>query len=577
MYIFRDVNETSEGILLPSEALQINGEYIENLISGYRTLYVSGRESLGAEIEGQVVSAADGEQFKNQRYPARILTVGFQLIAESNSDFREKFNHLNNLLAVDSEGADFVFNDESDKFFTGYPIFNCEVDPGLNAVTGEWEIYCPYPFKRSVAVVEATPTTVNDHSAQFTINYNGTYPARPILQAEFAGAKSGGDYSDDGDCGFVAFIDDEENIIQLGNPDAIDLDAYTTAEQLVNREFTDASGFTTTGGKTFDNEVVSGSMSANQSITDTYWKRGAGQTLKFAKPTYGTDATHWHGPILWKQVRQLGAVNWNLSAVHRLCCNRTGECGSFELGAYNVTGSTLTMVAGILIIKDASGSNGTVKYIANGKVVKSEKIDLSYYNTHFGYCKRTAVYKTQYYNKKKKKYQNKKIKRAKTRKVRTGYKYTQSNLNTSISKSGSAVTFKVGNLAAYTYTNGDIENMVAHNLSMHFGQFKGIAALHTNAINSVRFTMNPTGTFADIPNVFTSGDIVEADCNDASVYLKHANTEEGQLAPQFGALGNDWEEFTLVKGVNIINAVWSDWVNSDYKPTLKILYNEVYI
>ena len=139
------------------------------------------------------------------------------------------------------------------------------------------------------------------------------------------------------------------------------------------------------------------------------------------------------------------------------------------------------------------------------------------------------------------------------------------------------MTFKVGNLAAYTYTNGDIENMVAHNLSMHFGQFKGIAALHTNAINSVRFTMNPSGTFADIPNMFTSGDIVEADCNDASVWLKHANTEDGQMAPQFGALGNDWEDFTLVKGANIINAVWSDWVNSDYKPTLKILYNEVYI
>lgn len=216
MYQFIDSISEGGAAALPSEAVSIDGTFIENVISGYRTLYVSGRESLGVEIDGQVVSAADGEQFKNQRYPARILTVGFQLIAESNSDFREKFNHLNNLLAVDSEGADFVFNDESDKFFTGYPIFNCEVDPGLNAVTGEWEIYCPYPFKRSVAVVEATPTTVNDHSAQFTINYNGTYPARPILQAEFAGAKSGGDYSDDGDCGFVAFIDDEENIIQLG-------------------------------------------------------------------------------------------------------------------------------------------------------------------------------------------------------------------------------------------------------------------------------------------------------------------------------------------------------------------------
>ena len=49
------------------------------------------------------------------------------------------------------------------------------------------------------------------------------------------------------------------------------------------------------------------------------------------------------------------------------------------------------------------------------------------------------------------------------------------------------------------------------------------------------------------------------------------------MSPQFGALGNDWEDFCLVKGLNVINAVWSDWVNPDYKPALKILYNEVYL
>ena len=560
---------------LPIEAVSIDGSYIEDMIPGYKTITTTGREALTPEVESYTVGSSDGSTIKYIRHPERKITVEYFIQGNSMPDLRSKLDHLNNILSSDE--SDFVFNDEDSVFYTGKALPQESITKYKNGLAGSYVIYCPYPFKRSVAVVEATPATIAGNTAQFVINYQGTYPARPILRAEFAGAKSGGDYSDDGDCGYVAFIDDSENIIQLGNPDAIDLDAYSTAEQLVNREFTDASGFTTTGGKTFDNEVIAGSMSANQAITDTYWKSGAGQTLKFATPTYGYDATHWHGPILWKQVRQLGAINWNLSAVHRLCCNGTGECGSFELGTYNVDGSTLKMVAGILIIKDASGSNGTVKYIVNGKVVKSETIDLSYYNSHFGYCKRTEVYKTQYYNKKKKRWQDKKIKKAKTRNVISGYEYTQSNLNTSITKTGSAVTFKVGNLAAYTYTNGDIENMVAHNLSMHFGQFKGIASLHTNAINSVRFTMNPAGTFADIPNVFTSGDIVEADCNDASVYLKHANTEDGQLAPQFGALGNDWEEFTLVKGVNIINAVWSDWVNSDYKPTLKILYNEVYI
>lgn len=45
MYEFVDTIAIPEGsALLPSEALQINGEYIENMIDGYRTLTVSGRK-----------------------------------------------------------------------------------------------------------------------------------------------------------------------------------------------------------------------------------------------------------------------------------------------------------------------------------------------------------------------------------------------------------------------------------------------------------------------------------------------------------------------------------------------------
>ena len=51
MYQFIDVNEVSESAMLPSEALSINGEYLENLIPGYRTLAVTGREALSAELD----------------------------------------------------------------------------------------------------------------------------------------------------------------------------------------------------------------------------------------------------------------------------------------------------------------------------------------------------------------------------------------------------------------------------------------------------------------------------------------------------------------------------------------------
>lgn len=283
----------------------------------------------------------------------------------------------------------------------------------------------------------------------------------------------------------------------------------------------------------------------------------------------------WHGPALWKSTQ--GAVNFEVSIVHRLCASAVDQIGTFECGVYNSQESPSRMIAGFVIEKSASGTNGTVKYIVNDKAAGSDSIDLSYYNTHFGYCSRTAVYKTQYYNKKKKKWQDRKIRKAKTRSVVSGYTYTQSNLNSSIKKADGNFTFKVGNLPARVYADSDLEMTPAHNISFHFGANGSSAAMHTNAINSVRFTRNPSGTFADIPNVFTSGDIVEADCNDASVYIRHANTENGHYEPQYGALGNDWEDFKLQKGQNSIKAVWSDWVKTAYKPQLKIYYSEVYL
>ena len=51
MYEFIDAIEFSDSVSLPSEALKINGEYIENQVTGYRTLYVSGRESFVKELE----------------------------------------------------------------------------------------------------------------------------------------------------------------------------------------------------------------------------------------------------------------------------------------------------------------------------------------------------------------------------------------------------------------------------------------------------------------------------------------------------------------------------------------------
>ena len=117
MYNFVDTTERYPGQNLPSEALMFNGNYLENVIPGYRTLYVSGREVLGTEITDLETGVSDGTKYRRKRYQPRTIVVGYQLIAEDNSAFRSAYNKLNALL--DEEQATLIFADEPDKYYIG--------------------------------------------------------------------------------------------------------------------------------------------------------------------------------------------------------------------------------------------------------------------------------------------------------------------------------------------------------------------------------------------------------------------------------------------------------------------------
>jgi predicted phage tail component-like protein len=181
MYKFIDTTEVSGGASLPSEAMRINGEYIENVIEGYRTLSVSGREALSPDVYSVTTGFRDGSRLQTKRYPERIITVQYQLIAKDSAAFREAYNKLGRILDV--ENAELIFNDEDDKFFIGTPCIIGSVDPGKNAVVGEFEILCTDPFKYSVTEHEAQPWSGDNSS--ILIDYQGTYKAFPILEADF--------------------------------------------------------------------------------------------------------------------------------------------------------------------------------------------------------------------------------------------------------------------------------------------------------------------------------------------------------------------------------------------------------
>lgn len=238
MYNFIDVNETSETIL-PSEALMLNGEYIENLVAGYRTLSVSGREALSPDLETYETGASDGERLKKRRFPARTIIVKYQLIADSDEAFRAAYNTLGGILNVTD--AELIFNDEQDKFFIGTPSAIGEVEAGKNVVVGEIEFLCTDPFKYSVVEYEAEADIAE---SSVLIDYGGTYKAFPKLETSFYQESEVNDDGEtaetltgNGDCGYVAFFNENEKIIQLGNPQETDDETYAKAQTLINQSF----------------------------------------------------------------------------------------------------------------------------------------------------------------------------------------------------------------------------------------------------------------------------------------------------------------------------------------------------
>lgn len=687
MYNFRDVieNGVSESVL-PSEALQINGEYIENLITGYRTLAVSGREALSPELTTYETGIRDGAKLLNKRYPTRTIVVTYQLKAASNEAFREAYNKLGGILNI--KDAQLIFNDEQERFYIGTPNAIEEVDPGLNFVVGKIEFLCNDPFKYSVDEYEVEPSL--DQSSVL-VDYSGTYKAYPKLEADFYSeteVSEDGETSETltgaGDCGYVAFFTEDEKIIQLGDPDETDTGTYAKAQTLISQSFKNTSawgkaasvlwsanngvlipssinqlgsvmmgagsytgGVSNTSGTLIKVRTKEGSPLINYEVTaktsgrttntvkvdvsiksiltnsvsgigtkrgikaslyiggswhavtikntSAHWYKGKSyitnmtvnitnlakdttvlSSIKFKaertdnlgragilaetkcndlkisafieptpssyylKPSsYGSASGKWHGPSITRTIPtdtagDAGAANFCLTVSHKMHIGNS-KTASKELGGFQMqlTTSTGKNLVGARIYKSSSGTTANVEFYINGqKVYNTNNRDISYSRGMFG---SSGSYKT-----------------------------------SSITKDGSTVKFNICGLTK-TFSNSAIKNVQAAKITFAFESYSSSAPLAFNGLSSVKFVKNNCATWKDVPNKFSANDIVIADCNSGNITLN------GNLAPDLGALGNDWENFYLTPGLNQIGYSYSEWVTAEYAPKIKIRYREVFL
>ena len=198
-------------MVMPIIKMQVDGQYLETLVSGYRTLTVEGREELDLDVINAEIDTSDGGRYLRRKIKSRVLNVRFAVEDSTPEGFAVKFKALKAELYKIKE-SQIIFTDEPGIYFTGTFRKITADYIGHTVAQGVIEISCADPFKYST-----TETTVTAVNGTITATYNGTYPAHPKLTAQSA----------EHDCGFYGFTKDGLTV-RVGNPDEQDQEEVPT-------------------------------------------------------------------------------------------------------------------------------------------------------------------------------------------------------------------------------------------------------------------------------------------------------------------------------------------------------------
>ena len=494
LYEFRDTTEHTEyPISLPVQAMQFDGKWIETEVPGYRTLYVSGRETISAEITDTVIGAADGSLYERRRYEPRTLIVGYQLIAKDNDAFCEAFNKLNGIL--NTEQAQISFNDELDKYYIGTKTKLDDIPSGVNAVTGEIEIYCADPFKYSMTEFTAKPNS----NGVIEVNYDGTYPSYPAMDAVMTS-----------DNGYISYIEGENDATLLaGNQSEIDGENLdNVSELLINKGFYNGSGDWVLNEATLYGTIV---QNGTLRIQETY--KGDGVTGS----NWGSGSS-WHGIGLHKAVPadatgHVGAKNFCLEFK-----NYFGSTSAKELGisqyvvSYTDSGEKKTL-CGITFVKNKRSSLTAIAQLRVGsKIMKSINYTCNAASKISG----------------------------------------RSTANPKVEKDGGDFRFTIGG-KIYEFSNDNLAEAEGIEVDLFVGKYGADTAMVRNTIIGVKFYKYGVSGWSDLQNQFSEGQKVTINCNSGDILVDDEST------PGIGALGNDWENFKLRPGLNTISCYYSDF------------------
>lgn len=483
---------------------------IEELIPGYKTNYVSGRDSMMADVYEIDTEVRSFSRFRRRKRLKRELTVGFVIVSTTPEAYHKACNKLKSLLfSLDSDDQEIWFEDESDVFYKG-TVTNVTCDKFANISTGGGSITITCSDPRKYAREE---TEVEIQNGSFLVDYAGTYPSYPIFEATCNGST-----------GYISFIDKRNNILQFGNP--LGEEELPSSVTRVSQKF---------------NSSVPSDWVANVATlsTDCRNTKKAGSvrigTSGLTVNSYGSWSSSdpvRHGPTMTKQIPTTlsnpAPKNWQVT--WKNCLYSTNNKARSELQiivAGTNAGGTMQSIAEIHIYKPEEGNNkGQLYFYVNDKHVGVAEYTIEQNNSFSG--------------------------------VNAG--------SGSISKVDDSYTFSYG---GKTWSFKDITALTATEVSLCFFSFGTTPTVTENSVSELKLISygDDVDSVNGVSNVFLDGDKLVADCSDGKVVVNDLERYG------VGAIGNDWEKFYLVPGTNEIQCLYPDGVTApEFKMRYREVY-----
>lgn len=221
MYAFKDTVDKQAGIMsLCSESVSLDGAFIEEHVQGYRTLSVSGRESLEYSISDEDRPVGmDGMEYYGKRQGGRTLTVRFALSGADAATFMTRFRELKDFCKGEDRAIRFA--DEPNAHYTGTLLSLDAPEPGRLSIIGEMQFYCADPYLES-DLITTVQAQMEEGKLVAHVNNDGSGSVYPVYRIKHKAEN-----------GYIGIVH-TGGAFEMGNIEEADGSTYQQSESLAS-------------------------------------------------------------------------------------------------------------------------------------------------------------------------------------------------------------------------------------------------------------------------------------------------------------------------------------------------------